>query len=92
MHLQDITLDGSLQSGNLGLSLNSMNPGANFTLQLDGIFSRQGINTGIGLELVDLDLQRLGFSETPLAGKLRLRVSSAPTSRTRTPYRPCLMV
>ena len=72
MHLQDITLDGSLQSGNLGLSLNSMNPGANFTLQLDGIFSRQGINTGIGLELVDLDLQRLGFSETPLAGKLRL--------------------
>ena len=49
-----------------------MNPGANFTLQLDGIFSRQGINTGIGLELVDLDLQRLGFSETPLAGKLRL--------------------
>ena len=72
MHLQDITLDGSLQSGNLGLSLNSMNPGANFTLQLDGIFSRQGINTGIGLELVDLNLQRLGFSETPLAGKLRL--------------------
>ena len=26
LHLQDITLDGSLQSGNLGLSLNSMNP------------------------------------------------------------------
>ena len=49
-----------------------MNPGANFTLQLDGVFSRQGINTGIGLELVDLDLQRLGFSEIPLAGKLRL--------------------
>ena len=92
LHLQDITLDGSLQSGNLGLSLNSMNPGANFTLQLDGIFSRQGINTGIGLELVDLDLQRLGFSETPLAGKLRLEGSSAPTSRTRTPYRPYLMV
>lgn len=72
LHLRDITLDGSLQSGNLTLSVNSMNPGANFTLQLDGIFSRQSINTGIGLELVDLDLQRLGFSSTPLSAKLRL--------------------
>ena len=36
LHLQNITLDGSLQSGNLGLSLNSIEPRANFTLQLDG--------------------------------------------------------
>ena len=70
--LHDVTLDGSLKDGNLGLSLNSMNPGANFSLQLDGIFSRQGFTTGIGLDLVELDLQRLGFSDTPLSAKLRL--------------------
>lgn len=72
LQLQDITVDGRLQQGALGLSLNSMNPGANFSLQLDGLLSSRSFTTGLGLDLVDLDLQRLGLSDSPLRAKLRL--------------------
>lgn len=70
--LYDITLDTELKRGNLGLSLNSVNKGANLSLTLDGILSHRGINTGLALDLVDLDFQRLGLSTSPLAGELRL--------------------
>lgn len=72
MELRDVTLDGRLEKGTLGLSLNSMTPGANFSLQLDGLLSRRSFSTGLGLDLVDLDLQRLGLSDSPLRAKLRL--------------------
>jgi conserved domain protein len=72
LQLHGLTLDGSLDKGYLGVSLNSENPGANLSLQLDGILSRKGITTAVGIDLIDLDLHRLGLSETPMAAKLRL--------------------
>lgn len=70
--LHDVTLDADLKGGYLGLALNSANRGANFSLLLDGILSRKGITTALALDLFDLDLQRLGLSETGLSGRLRL--------------------
>ncbi len=72
MQLKDLTIDGQLKQGMMAVSLNSMTPGANFSLQLDGSLSRQNFTTGLGLDLIDLDLQRLGLSDTPLRAKLRL--------------------
>ena len=72
LQLRDVTLDANLEGGYLALSLNSENPGANLSLQLDGILSPKGINTGVGIDLIDLDLQRLGLATSPMACRLRL--------------------
>lgn len=69
---RNISLDGTLKGGELGLMLNSFNPGLNFTLVMDGLFSRESVHSSFSLVSQDLDFRALGLSEIPLGAKFNL--------------------
>lgn len=73
LHLEQITADGKLHGGELGLALNSFNPGLNLTLLMDGLLSRGSVYSNVMLESSELDLKALGLASTDT--KIRLKLS-----------------
>lgn len=71
--LRDISLDGALTKGQMTLSLNSFNPGLNGSLSMDGLLSRQRIQSSIVVDSEDIDFKALGLSDLGLETKFRLQ-------------------
>lgn len=69
---QDISLDGKLRHGELSLMLNSFNPGLDFSLVMDGLLSRDRVQSSLNLVSQDIDLKALGLSDVPLGAKFDL--------------------
>lgn len=68
----DISLDGKLSRGELGMMLNSFNPGLNFSFVMDGLLSKDKVQTSLSLVSHDIDLKALGLSDTNFGAKFDL--------------------
>ncbi len=71
--LKDITLEGKLNKGTLNLALNSFNRGLDFSFLMDGLLHKDGLTTGLNLDVQDLDPYYLHFMNMPLSTKFKLQ-------------------
>lgn len=71
--LEDLSLDATLQQGEISLSLNSPNSGANMAMQLDGLIDEKSLYTALTLDVVDLEPKYFGLNNLALNGKLLLK-------------------
>lgn len=70
--LREIQTDISLQDQIVAFVFNSNTEGANLSLILDGILSKDGINAGVRAEINDLDVMKLNLSENQFKTRLIL--------------------
>lgn len=73
MNLKDITFGGKLERGEMNVYLNSFNEGLNCSLLLDGLLSKQSVESSVLLDSEGIDFQALGFSQLPMGSRFRLR-------------------
>lgn len=70
--LQGLSLDASLQSGQLSVALNSDNPSLNVSGVMDGLLSDGILTSSIYLDASEVNLPNLGLHEWPAQGSLAL--------------------
>lgn len=72
-NLNDITLYGYLDKGEINISSNSINPALNFGLQADGIINKNDIKTAITLQIDSINTNVFGNDITQIEGKCLLK-------------------